>query len=89
MDNELLQAIGEMMDKKLEPINSRLDRIETEVTKTSITIENDIKPAIQLLAEGHVGLVDRLDRIEANTDKIDDIEDSVAVLRHISFKEKR
>ena len=39
-DNELLLAISSMLDKKLEPINDRLKRIE-------LTQENDILPRVQ------------------------------------------
>lgn len=39
-DNELLLEISNMLDKKLEPINDRLKRIE-------LTQENDILPRLQ------------------------------------------
>ncbi len=39
-DNELLLAISNMLDKKLEPVNDRLKRIE-------LTQENDILPRLQ------------------------------------------
>ena len=39
-DNALLLAISSMLDKKLEPINDRLKRIE-------LTQENDILPRVQ------------------------------------------
>ena len=39
-DNELLLAMSEMMDKKLEPIKERLTNIE-------LTQENDILPRLQ------------------------------------------
>ncbi len=32
MDNELLQAISNMMDQKLQPINNRLDKIESDIS---------------------------------------------------------
>ncbi len=32
-DNELLQAISDMMDKKLTPINTRLDNMDTRLEK--------------------------------------------------------
>ncbi len=38
--NELLLAISNMLDKKLEPVNDRLKRIE-------LTQENDILPRLQ------------------------------------------
>ena len=69
--NELLSAIGSMMDTKLEPINNRLSKIE-------LTIENETNKNIKLLAEGHTGVVDRLDRLET---KMEDVQDTVSVLK--------
>ena len=31
MDNELLKAISDMMDEKLEPITDRLDKMDTRL----------------------------------------------------------
>lgn len=39
-DNELLLAMSDMLDKKLEPVNDRLKKIE-------LTQENDILPRLQ------------------------------------------
>ena len=41
-DNEFLLAISDMMDKKLQPINERLKRIE-------LTQENEILPRLQTI----------------------------------------
>lgn len=41
MDNEkLLQAISDMMDKKLEPINNRLDIMELKQERTSKKLDD-------------------------------------------------
>lgn len=40
MDNELLQAISDMMDKKLEPINQRLDIIEYKEDRNSKKLDD-------------------------------------------------
>ena len=55
------------MDKRLDGIESRLEKVETLATKTQITLENDIKPKINLLFEGQITLQNRfsqLDRME-------------------------
>ena len=69
--NELLSAIGTMMDTKLEPIKQRLDKLE-------LTIENETNKNIKLLAEGHTGVVDRLNKLE---NKVEDVQDTVSVLK--------
>lgn len=49
-DNELLLAISDMLDSKLDsrlkPMENRLDRIENKVTNISLTLENDIRPRL-------------------------------------------
>lgn len=52
-NDELLQAIGQMMDEKLRPVKE-------DVQYLKILLENDIPKKIQLLAEGHEGIVERL-----------------------------
>jgi len=52
-DNELLLAISDMLDSKLDsrlkPIENRLDRIENKVTNISLTLENDIRPRLNTI----------------------------------------
>lgn len=54
-DNELLLAISEMLDKKLVPIRQ-------DVQRTNLTIENEIRPQIQLLAENYVPAAKRYEK---------------------------
>lgn len=55
MDNtELLQAISKIMDEKLEPIRN-------EITGIKLELENVTNRNIQILAEGHQLINDRLD----------------------------
>ena len=59
-DQELLLAIGQLMDQKLAPINMRLDRIETRLDKADNCLDK-----IEI----------RLDKVEKRLDKVDgDIE---------------
>lgn len=51
-DNELLLAISSMLDKKLEPINDRLKRIE-------LTQENDILPRLQNIESCYTSTYER------------------------------
>jgi hypothetical protein len=115
---ELLLAIGQMLDEKLtverehtrqliDPIMTRLDSLEqgqAEMIKEQIIIrgdigeikarvlrielmqENQILPRIGLIAEGHVNLSKRLDQLEELHEKVDDIQNTVSVLKYV-FKE--
>lgn len=60
LDERDLQAIAQLMDKKLEPINARLERLETKVDQqkaeimheVGALIEADVIPKFNLLADG-------------------------------------
>ena len=45
---------------KLDLILEKLEKLESEVVKTNLTIENEVKPRIKLLAEGQNTLLAKL-----------------------------
>lgn len=72
MDNELLQAISDMMDTKLEPIQTEiktikedLQTVKQKVTRLEISIETELIPNIQRVAEGHVDLFRNLSDVKS------------------------
>ncbi|UOO38180.1 hypothetical protein IZU99_02670 [Oscillospiraceae bacterium CM] len=58
MDKELLNAIGQLIDEKLQPLHKSIDdvneKIEVEVTKVNINIENDITKRLDSLFDGYM-----------------------------------
>ena len=97
LDEKLEQKLDEKLEQKLEeklaPIKADISGLKTDmaevkerVTKIEITQENVVLPSLRLLAEGHQGVIDRLDRLERLPDKIDDIQATVSVLKYV-FKE--
>ena len=92
-EQELLQAIGQMMEEKLAPVNGRLDGIDKRLDgiderlngiderldgiderliRVEASLDHEIRPAIQLLAEGHALILERLDdKIDAKTEKLE------------------
>ncbi|MCR1839394.1 hypothetical protein [Murimonas intestini] len=75
-DNELLLAISDMIDKKIEPVTaairvmqSDIDAINQKVTSVGLKLENETNHNIQLLAENHINLVDKLNQAIRVTDK--------------------
>ena len=66
----------------------QLDMAEIKAcqTQVAITQENEVLPRIQLVLEGHSGLVDRIKHLEELPDQIEDIQTNVSVLKHV-FKE--
>ena len=55
-------------------IDKRLDNLEQRVTKTEVLLENRVLPQLQLLAEGHTALADRLDQMDERYAKKEDVE---------------
>ena len=64
------------MDSRLDKIDSRLDKVEQETRKTSLIIENELRPNIQLLCEGHTDIIKRLKKLSV----VDELNDRVTVL---------
>lgn len=71
-DNELLLAISDMLDSKLDsrlkPIENRLDRIENKVTNIELTLENDIRPRLNTIESCYS---DTYNRYKDYADKMD------------------
>ena len=93
LTREDLQAIGELMREEIAPLRADMDEMRTDmdeikerVTKIQVIQENMVLPRIQLLAEGHSGLVDRLERLDELPEQVEDIQSTVSVLKHV-FKE--
>ena len=55
--------------EKLDLILSRLDEIEQRTTNIELTIENETNRNIQLLAENHLTLIDKLNQAIKVADK--------------------
>ncbi|WP_148409021.1 hypothetical protein [Murimonas intestini] len=103
-DNELLLAISDMMDKKIEPVTAairvmqsdidtlkqrlesvetrlesvetrlesletRVESVEAKLESVALKLENETNHNIQLLAENHINLVDKLNQAIRVSDK--------------------
>ena len=58
-DNELLLALGVLFDKKLE---TQLQPLRDDIRDIKLTLENNITPNIQLLAENYVPAAKRYEK---------------------------
>ena len=78
---ELLQAIQAMIDPlkiDMQEVKGDIKDLKKEVRKINITIETEIRKNIQILAEGHQTLKERLWHLP---DKVDNIEEAVEILK--------
>ena len=58
-----LEGRMENLEGRMERIEGRVDKLEESVTNLQVVIENEIRPNIQILAEGHMMLNEKLDRV--------------------------
>lgn len=72
-------------------INSRLDNMESDISeikkrtvKIEVTLENEIRPNIQLMMEGHKGLVDTMHDIKKDTGRIETIETELFATKEVT-----
>ena len=86
-EKELLQAISQMMDVKLTPINDRLEKIEERTSKIEertlkleVTLENETNKNIQLLMEAQSLNAEKMRNLDC---VLDDIESSVVATEAI------
>ena len=78
-NNELLQAIGKMIDDKLKPV-------VREQHEMKFMIENVTNKNIQLLIEGQQGMNEKFQRLDDLEDKVEDIQTTVSVLKALTVK---
>ena len=73
-NNDLFELMtkmyGEIQEMKGE-FNNKFDKIEKEVTKTNVTIENDIKPRIEALFDGYKQNTESINQV---SDKVDELQ---------------
>lgn len=77
LDEKDLQIFATLLDEKLRPMNESIVSLKEEVAKTNLTIENEIKPQIKLLAEGQSSLLAKLaprSEVDALKEKVEFLE---------------
>ena len=90
-DNELLLALSDMMDKKLDArlapienrfsrIENRLDRMENKITAISSNIENNVVPQLDNITSCYT---DTYDRYKDHSDRMEAVFDDVELLKKV------
>jgi len=82
-DNELLLALSNMMDKKLEPIHGRLDSMEGRLDRMEVRLDS-MEGRLDRVEVRLDGVEVRLDKMEGRLDKmegrLDKLESEVSAL---------
>lgn len=73
-------AISDLLDAKLEPIETKVDKLANKVTNIELTLENEIRPNIQLLAENYVPAAKRYEKA---SDQIESMQADIDVLKKV------
>ena len=71
-----MKTTSEMTDREL------LEYLAGEVRNINLSIENEIKPDIHSLAEGHTAILDKLDSLSA-VSRVEALETDVALLKQV------
>lgn len=61
MMGQTMDSMNQQMNDSFETLNQRIDIVDEKLTKTNLTIENDISRKIDIIGEGHDFLKQRLD----------------------------
>ncbi|MBC5688185.1 hypothetical protein H8S37_04455 [Mediterraneibacter sp. NSJ-55] len=76
-DNELLLAISDMLDKKL---NSELAPIRNDITSIKLTLENNVLPRLQNIESCYTSTYERY---KNEADSIDGMKEDIALLKKV------
>ena len=68
----MTKMYGEMQEG-FGQLNSRMDNMEGEIKKTNAKIDHEVIPKIDVLFDGHKQNADKLDRIEKEVSKYEEI----------------
>ena len=93
MMEEVVSPIYERMDRmeaeftslkeEVSSVKKEVVSVETLATKTQITLENDIKPKINLLFEGQITLQNRFSQLDRMEEMLRELRYDVQDLQHI------
>lgn len=93
MMEEVVSPIYERMDRmeaeftslkeEVSSVKKEVVSVKTLATKTQITLENDIKPKINLLFEGHITLQNRFSQLDRMEEMLRELRYDVQDLQHI------
>ncbi len=93
MMEEVVSPIYERMDRmeaeftslkeEVASVKEEVSSVKVLATKTQITLENDIKPKINLLFEGHITLQNRFSQLDRMEEMLRGLRYDVQDLQHI------
>ncbi len=93
-EEKILEMLGQIngrldkIDGRMDKMDGRLDALQDQITRTNLSIENEIWPAIQAIGEGQE-LTHQMMKDLASKEEVDDIEANYRMLRTIIAQHTR
>ena len=82
IDKDMLEAISQMMDAKLEPINTRLTGLAEEQRHTRVLMEHMDK-RMDALAEGQANMNEKFKMLDDLAERVEDIQITVDAMEAV------
>ena len=78
-----MEAEFTSLKEEVASVKEEVSSVKALTTKTQITLENDIKPKINLLFEGHITLQNRFSQLDRMEEMLRELRYDVQDLQHI------
>ncbi len=75
-----LEGRMENLEGRMENLEGRVDGVEDGLKHLQLVFENEMRPNIQILAEGHMMLNEKLDRVLENAKETEELKTRVDAL---------
>lgn len=80
---EKVEGMDQRMDRmegRMDRMEGRMDRMESDISGIKVRLDVDVQRQLNLLAEGHSRLVERLDALEEVRELAEETKDKVDVI---------
>lgn len=80
---EKVEGMDQRMDRmegRMDRMEGRMDRMESDISGIKVRLDVDVQRQLNLLAEGHSRLVERLDALEKVRELAEETKDKVDVI---------
>lgn len=69
-----LDARIDGLDTRIDGLDSRVDGLDARLARVEITLENEIRDGMRLLAEGQATIIDQLSRLNGLPERVEALE---------------
>lgn len=88
VEKELESALTLILNK-LDTLQDDVSEVKQRTTKIEFTIETDIKPRVQLLAEGFQGYAERVPLMDRMAEDLETVKEDVSIIKDVVTSHSR